>query len=158
MLAKAKDNNRVKLGQYIITGGLGIQVLFFGFFIVVIGIFHSRISMYPTTRSQALDAPWQRYLMILYIASGLIMIRSIFRIAGYVMGQDGYLLKHEIFLYIFDAALMFMAMVLFNVAHPSKIISKHKQLASSASHDTEANTVDYLMPDMNHQKDSRHYT
>jgi hypothetical protein len=38
------------------------------------------------------------------------------------MGQDGYLLDHEIFLYVFDAMLMFITMVLFNVFHPSRII------------------------------------
>ena len=158
MLAKAKDNNGVKLGQYIITGGLGIQVIFFGFFIIVAGIFHTRISRYPTTQSETVNVPWQRYLTILYIASGLIMIRSVFRIAEYVMGQDGFLLDHEIFLYIFDSALMFLTMILFNVSHPSAIISKHKHLASNASHDTEANTVEYSMADMNQQKDTRRYT
>lgn len=39
------------------------------------------------------------------------------------MGSDGILLDHEYFLYIFDAALMFITMVLFNVYHPSRIIN-----------------------------------
>ena len=152
MLAKAKDNNGVKLGQYIITGGLIIQVVFFGFFIVVAGIFHTRITRYPTAKSEKIDVPWQRYLNVLYIASGLIMIRSIFRIAEYVMGQDGFLLKHEIFLYIFDSALMFSTMILFNLVHPSKIITRQRQLSSDILHDTEANNVEYPMARRNHQR------
>lgn len=39
------------------------------------------------------------------------------------MGTDGILLDREYFLYIFDAALMFIAMVLFNIYHPSLIIN-----------------------------------
>jgi hypothetical protein len=124
MLSTAKTASDQKNGQYAITGGLFIQVLFFGFFIVVSAIFHYRISKRPTHRSITVQVPWQRYLLILYVASTFIMIRSIFRIAEYVQGQDGSLLKTETYLYLFDATLMFLTMVLFNVFHPSKIISK----------------------------------
>jgi hypothetical protein len=122
MMAKATDDSKVKLGQHVITGGLGIQVLFFGFFIIVAGIFNCRLRAMPSLRSEQLSVPWQSYLYILYGASLMIMIRSVFRIVEYVMGQDGFLLDHEIFLYIFDATLMLLMMVLFNVYHPSRII------------------------------------
>lgn len=36
-------------------------------------------------------------------------------------GNDGYLISHEAFLYIFDALLMFFVMVIFAVVHPSEI-------------------------------------
>jgi hypothetical protein len=127
MLVKAKDSDGVKLGQNVITGGLGIQVLFFGFFIIVSALFHLRMRAAPSLVSQTVNVPWQQYLFVLYAASFLIMIRSVFRIAEYVMGQDGALLTHEVYLYVFDAGLMFLAMVLFNVRHPSNIISNaHK--------------------------------
>jgi hypothetical protein len=42
MLAKAKAKKDVDLGENIITGGLGIQVLFFGLFIIVAGMSPSR--------------------------------------------------------------------------------------------------------------------
>jgi hypothetical protein len=90
---------------------------------VVAGIFNYRLRAMPSLRSKQLAVPWQSYLFILYGASLMIMIRSVFRIIEYVVGQDGYLLDHEIFLYIFDAVLMFLTMVLFNVYHPSRIIN-----------------------------------
>lgn len=124
MLGKAKTQKDVDLGEHIITAGLAIQVLFFGLFVVVSGIFHWRIKAMPSLRSKQLSIPWESYLYILYIASALILIRSVFRIIEYVMGGDGILLEHEYFLYIFDASLMFLAMVLFNVCHPSRIINK----------------------------------
>jgi hypothetical protein len=54
------------------------------------------------------------------------MVRCIFRIAEYAGGQGGVLLSSEIYLYIFDATLMFLVMVIFNVQHPSMVISRSK--------------------------------
>ena len=58
----------------------------------------------------------------LYIGSGLIMVRSAFRAIEYLQGFDGYLLSHEVYLYIFDAVLMVLAMALFNYVHPSEVV------------------------------------
>ena len=145
MLAKAKDNSGVKLGQNVITAGLAIQVLFFGLFIIVAGIFNYRLHAVPSLRTKQISVPWQSYLFVLYGASFLIMIRSVFRIVEYVMGQDGYLLDHEIFLFIFDAALMFCAMVLFNVYHPSRII--HKGSLEGHGRDLEEHDSGHAMAD-----------
>ncbi len=127
MLGKAKTKSDVKLGEHVITGGLGIQVLFFGMFVIVAAIFHYRIKAMPSLRSKQLAVPWESYLYILYMASGLILIRSVFRIIEYVMGGNGVLLKHEYYLYIFDGSLMFLTLVLFNLCHPSRIINKETQ-------------------------------
>jgi hypothetical protein len=127
MLAKATDDDGVKLGEHVITGGLIIQILFFGVFILVAGIFHMRIARQPTSRSQTLSVPWQRHLVVLYAASALIMVRSIFRVAQYLMGVDSFLLGNELYLYVFDAALMFVAMVLFNYWHPSAVIAGRRR-------------------------------
>lgn len=57
----------------------------------------------------------------LYAASVLILIRSVFRVAEYAEGNDGALLRTEVYLYVFDAVLMFLVMVTFAVIHPSEI-------------------------------------
>lgn len=119
MLAKAKKQSQVNLGQYVITGGLCIQLLFFGLFIIVAAIFHYQIYTNPTPRSVSTHISWRRHLLILYIASLFIMVRSVFRVVEYVMGQDGVLLSNEVYLYVFDAALMFLTMALFNLQHPN---------------------------------------
>ena len=64
---------------------------------------------------------WQKHLYALYVASMLILVRSIFRVIEYVQGNNGYLLKKEVFLYIFDAVLMFLCMVWLNIVHPGEI-------------------------------------
>jgi hypothetical protein len=139
MLAKATDDDGIKLGEHVITGGLIIQILFFGVFMLVAGIFHLRIARHPTSRSQALSVPWQRLLGVLYAASALIMARSIFRVAQYLMGADGVLLNNELYLYIFDAALMFVAMLLFNIWHPGAVLAgrRRKEAEVEAGHCSE---------------------
>lgn len=49
------------------------------------------------------------------------MVRSIFRVVEYLQGFNGYILKHEAFLYIFDASLMLLVMVIFVMIHPSEV-------------------------------------
>jgi len=116
-------------GQKIITSGLFLQMLFFGFFVVASLLFHKRIRNGPTDASQSLLASstsfrtsWEGLLYALYASSTAILVRSIFRIVEYVQGNSGYLLRHEIWLYIFDGVLMLGVMVIFNLVHPSGVI------------------------------------
>ncbi|KAF3015980.1 hypothetical protein E8E15_001418 [Penicillium rubens] len=111
------------LGEKIVVAGLIIQVLFFGFFIITSAIFHIRLYKSPNQQSLVLSGIWQKHMTVLYVASMLIMIRSIFRTVEYAMGNNGYLLRHEVFLYVFDGLLMFAAMLLLNFIHPSEMIS-----------------------------------
>jgi hypothetical protein len=138
-------------GETLIVAGLFMQLAFFGFFIVVAGLFHYRLinnkpskqltlrccggkgrgrrltassSAAPINASIPVDLdalPWKRHIYALYGGSALIMVRSIFRVIEYLQGNDGYLLKHEVFLYVFDAVLMLLVMVLFNWIHPSEV-------------------------------------
>ena len=60
-------------------------------------------------------------MRILYVASVLILIRSLLRLEEYAEGTTGYVLSHEMFLYIFDAVPMLCVMVLLNLVHPSEV-------------------------------------
>ena len=126
MLASAKKKSSVDLGQKIILVGLCIQLLFFGFFIITIAVFHRRISQRPTTRSSSLTANWKQYLTVLYIASILIIVRSAFRTVEYGMGKDGVLLRSELYPYIFDASLMFLLTVTLSWKHPSAVVTRER--------------------------------
>ncbi|KAI9925070.1 hypothetical protein MW887_006478 [Aspergillus wentii] len=126
MLATAKSEDKVNLGNNVIIGGLIVQILFFGFFIIVSVVFHRRMNSSPTQASLTMDIPWTRYMGVLYAVSVLIMVRSVYRVIEYVQGTTGYFQSHEAFLYIFDAVLMFVCCVVFNIFHPSRIISNRK--------------------------------
>ncbi|KAB2109116.1 hypothetical protein AG0111_0g2785 [Alternaria gaisen] len=99
------------LGKYIILGGLLIQIVVFGFFLVVAAIFHLRAGKVKTWRAGTVRMfNWRKYMVTLYIASGLVTVRNIFRVVEYVMGNEGYLLTHEWPIYVFDALPMAAAL------------------------------------------------
>ncbi|CUM48611.1 unnamed protein product [Debaryomyces tyrocola] len=88
-------------------------------FMVVEVIFHYRVLKHPnectmmTRNVPSQFNNWNSILLTLLACSILIFIRSIFRLIEYIQGNDGYLISHEAFLYGFDAALMFLSMILF---------------------------------------------
>lgn len=124
-------------GSNVVIGGLFIQLLFFGFFVIVAAVFRARVDRHPTTKSQTerdlthsqgwRQRNWATVLLALYVVSALILIRSIFRLIEYKYGFDGYIMTHEVFGYVFDALLMFIAMVVMNVYHPAVILGDGKQ-------------------------------
>lgn len=148
----------MELGEKIIIGGLFVQLIFFSLFVCVAGDFHRRLlkdspikkrytpgalfrknrldsSNTPNidvlSREAALELPWKRHLYVLYATSALILVRSIFRVIEYIQGNAGYLLSHEVFLYVFDATLMFLVMVLFNWVHPSQVTDIYQKRKSA---------------------------
>ncbi|KAH8598860.1 RTA1 like protein-domain-containing protein [Bisporella sp. PMI_857] len=108
-------------GEKIVVGGLFVQILFFGLFVVVALTFHYRMRIVPTVRVSSEYLPWKRHLNALYLSSALIMIRSIFRVVEFLMGNDGYLFSHEWFMWVFDALLMLFVLILFCCIHPGGI-------------------------------------
>ncbi|KAL0943046.1 rta1 domain-containing protein [Colletotrichum truncatum] len=135
-LAGAETQSDRNTGQTIIIVGLAVQIAFFGFFMAVTVLFHSRINREPTAISRVLATPWRWLLQVLYGASLLIMIRSIFRVIEYVMGEEGALQSNEVYIYVFDALPMLAVAVAFNFFHPSRI-TNHTGSNMSAKSDQE---------------------
>ncbi|KAF4765290.1 hypothetical protein HAV15_003571 [Penicillium sp. str.  len=129
IMSSAKSASSLKLGEDVIIVGLIVQIIFFGFFIAVSVIFHKRMAGDPTSAAMATSVDWHRYMLVLYFASALIMIRCLYRVIEYIQGSTGFLQSHEYFAYIFDAALMLLVTIIFLVFHPSQIISEgHRKL------------------------------
>jgi hypothetical protein len=111
----------VATGQKLIVAGLLVQILFFGFFLIVVIIIQTKLNRHPTPKSLDPSINWRRHIIVMYIASLFIMIRSIMRVIEYLLGNAGYVLSHEVFLYTFDATLMFLVMLVYAIVHPSVI-------------------------------------
>ncbi|KAJ5110903.1 hypothetical protein N7532_001438 [Penicillium argentinense] len=116
-----KNTSNPSQGENIIIGGLFVQIIFFGFFAISAVVFQIRLSRKPTTRSIELSSIWNRHMIALYVSSILILVRSVVRVVEYMQGYDGYLMKNEVFIYVFDALLMFVTMLTLQYAHPSEI-------------------------------------
>lgn len=125
ILVKADSASSQNTGQNIIIGGLIFQILIFGIFCVVALSFHRRFAKRGLVNCY-LDIPWSSVLMMLYATSGLIMLRNIFRVVEYAMGQDGYLLSNEWCVYVFDGVLMFLAVALFAARYPNRLYPRER--------------------------------
>ncbi|KAF4179333.1 hypothetical protein CNMCM8694_008129 [Aspergillus lentulus] len=116
-----KDSSDPKTGEHIIVGGLWVQIIFFGLFIITAIIFELRISTNAISKSTAMSRVLRGHMNALYSTSALILVRSVVRVIEYMTGYDSYLMRHEVFIYVFDATLIFLAMVIPHLVHPSEI-------------------------------------
>ncbi|PBK96437.1 RTA1-domain-containing protein [Armillaria gallica] len=124
LMASAKDNNMMKVGQTVIIIGLVAQIIWFGGFVFVAGVFHYRMRMVPTVTEKT---NWRRFMFVLYAASNMILVRSVFRVIEFAQGNDGYFVQTEKWIYMFDALLMAQVITLFNIFHPSSYLRDHEQ-------------------------------
>ncbi len=120
-----------QLGSHIVLAGLIIQILLFGFFVIVAVVFHRRTLANPTPQSQTSSLPWVKFLYLLYVASGLIMVRNIVRGAEFIEGFEGSIIRHEVYLYVFDALPMVAVMGVFCVLYPGRLSERMGKTASS---------------------------
>jgi hypothetical protein len=123
--------NLQSIGQKITILGLFVQIFMFSFFLVTAVAFHRKILKRPTVPTLSSTVKWKRHLLILYITSILILIRSIFRVVEYLQGHHGFLISHEIFIYIFDALLMFLVMVIFAIWYVGDLENKKVRMYNS---------------------------
>ena len=110
-----------RMGEGFVIVGLMVQVIAFGLFAITAVIFQRRLARNPTPESRTSSIAWRQSMRMLYVVSALIMVRSIFRVIEYAMGQNGYPLEHEWTLYIFDSMLMFCVMVVYCSWYPAWI-------------------------------------
>ncbi|RSM02541.1 hypothetical protein CDV31_010905 [Fusarium ambrosium] len=126
-----------KIGEKIIIAGLFCQICIFGFFIITAMLFHRRITVAPTRVAERGDVPWRRYLWVLYITSFIILVRSVFRVVEYLQGNSGYLISHEIFLYIFDTILMAIVMLIFLIWYVEQLSPKDRKSSRRSSDESD---------------------
>ncbi|KAM3529796.1 hypothetical protein MY4038_005247 [Beauveria bassiana] len=112
------------LGEKLIVVGLFVQIAVFGFFVATSILFHHRIATAPTHAAIHGTVPWKRHLFVLYTTSTIILVRSVFRVVEYLQGNGGYLISHEVCLYIFDMLLMVAVMAIFLVYYIDDLESK----------------------------------
>ena len=118
LLVKPKT---VQAGNYIIVGGLVLQVLIFMGFMACCLTFNIRFRAHMAETGATTDIPWQSCLNMLYSTSLAILGRNIYRVVEFILGQDGYLLSNEWPTYVFDAALMLLVMIAFFIWYPSQV-------------------------------------
>ncbi|ODM18860.1 hypothetical protein SI65_05477 [Aspergillus cristatus] len=145
----AGSADAMQSGEYIVIAGLAIQLLFFGFFMFVAFLFHWRVTRTASTykiskavKSQSGRFSWHMLMWALYGACVLILVRSVFRVIEFVQGNDGYIMKTEPLLYVFDGALMVLMGAILGMVFPGSFLSvQHgerweRAVSESAASDT----------------------
>ncbi|KAL7621123.1 hypothetical protein AAE478_008437 [Parahypoxylon ruwenzoriense] len=116
------QSSSAKLGENIVVGGLIIQIVMFGLFVITAVLFQYRYQRYKVAAPAYDGTGWKGSMNMLYAVSGLIMVRSIFRVVEFIAGQDSYLFSHEWPAYVFDAVLMWLVMVIFFLWYPDNLV------------------------------------
>ncbi|KEF61450.1 uncharacterized protein A1O9_03016 [Exophiala aquamarina CBS 119918] len=132
-----------KLGLDIYTAGVGLQLFFLSIFTSLAVGFQRRLkqqSQSPVANDSGSDydpesylqprsgphtpspALARRLLILLYIVMVLVIIRNIYRLVEFATGVDSPIVKHEWFSYVWDAAPMFIAMIVLNIEYPGKVL------------------------------------
>ncbi|KAJ3350667.1 hypothetical protein HDU83_009490 [Entophlyctis luteolus] len=101
------------MGNYILIGGLVIQVVFYTAFLLISYVFCSRVKGVASSNSG-----WKKLYLALFTSCVLVLIRSIFRVIEFAAGFDGPIATNEKYMYTFDFALVTIAVVILNVYHP----------------------------------------
>ncbi|KAK5689536.1 hypothetical protein LTR97_012876 [Elasticomyces elasticus] len=116
-------------GSHIVLAGLLVQILIFGFFVLVAAVFHRRMKAEPTAKVASIatlknKTQWQKYLYLLYGTSALVLVRNVARVAEFIEGFEGFIILHEVFLYVFDAVPMLVVSFAFNFWYPGQFAGK----------------------------------
>jgi hypothetical protein len=122
------QSSMADMGQKIMLLGLFVQLLFFGFFLIISLIFWKRMR----SSTKAFSVPqygkhtWEALLKLLLVVAVIIILRCVFRIIEFGQGHGGYLASHEVYMYVFDAAPMFAVQFMMHFVRASEVFGLGK--------------------------------
>ncbi|KAH6661698.1 RTA1 like protein-domain-containing protein [Halenospora varia] len=117
------DPSSVKKGQTILIAGLVTQLAALSFFIFTSWYVFHRIKRDPSPLfSRTSSVNWENHFKAIGFVTLVMIVRSVVRSIEFLQGQGGYVISHEIFIYVFDAALMFLIMAVFLLIHPGRLV------------------------------------
>lgn len=99
-------------GKVLLIVGLAALVLLIMSYLVT-AIYVNRSPLYEVRQSPNL----QRVFWALYTCTTLLLVRNIFRLIEFSQGFHGWLARHEVFFYVFDALLMFLLLMVNTFFH-----------------------------------------
>ncbi|KAK4158327.1 RTA1 like protein-domain-containing protein [Chaetomidium leptoderma] len=125
-----------RLSKIVVLVGLLAQLVALGVFLGLdCGRLHARLRRDPgLSRAMVADpgVNWLGYFVVLEVAAGMLVVRSVVRGAEYLEGPGGFVMRHEVFVYVFDAVPMLVVMVGFLVLHPLRLVREVVKLESHA--------------------------
>lgn len=139
VMATSTSASTINTGFNILKVGLGLQIIAFGFFLIISFRFHIVSRRF---REDWPDTRWTTMLWAINAGSTLIFLRSVYRMAEFSAGFDGYLNTHEWNFYVFDSGIILTAFVIYNVFHPAQYLPNIGWKQTDGRSLTEANGFD----------------
>lgn len=115
------DGEDVDYGGNIVVVGLAIQVLGYVLFNTLLSVFVWRCVKDPPPE-EVWNGKMKNFITATAVSSGLIFVRSVFRLIEMSVGWLGVIAKTEWCYYTFDAALVAVAVFIFNVYNPGEYL------------------------------------
>ncbi|KAF8554877.1 hypothetical protein OG21DRAFT_1011932 [Imleria badia] len=116
----SSDSNTVKIGVYIIIGGLALQTLSFGLYILL--VYHAYRSL-RRHGIKPLEEPWGKIFQLLFFTSAFFLLRCIYRTIELALGLgNSYLSNHEAFFYVFDSLPLLIGISAYAFYWPSRYL------------------------------------
>ncbi|KAI9154943.1 Protein RTA1 [Paramyrothecium foliicola] len=117
------DPTAVKQARVILLAGIIVQFSALTIFMLQLVVIELRIARDPPSVLRlAPDIKWRRYFRAIGATAVLSIVRAIVRAVEYLQGNKGEIMTNEWYLYVFDAALMFLVMVVFLAVHPMALV------------------------------------
>jgi hypothetical protein len=115
-MAVSTNPSTVNTGFNILKVGLGVQIVAFGFFLLISFRFHLVSRRF---REDWPDTRWTAVLWAINVGSTMIFLRSVYRMVEFSTGFDGYLNTHEWNFYVFELGLILITIATYNIWHPA---------------------------------------
>ncbi|KAI1476631.1 hypothetical protein K445DRAFT_300080 [Daldinia sp. EC12] len=123
------DPSAMSQSTAILLGGLITQIVALAFFALNCWHVYSRCKRDPSMVAEKyLLFNWQNHFRAILTVAPVMLVRSIVRTVEFLQGNSGYVASHEVFIYLFDAFLMFFVMAVFIVIHPARLIRDARRL------------------------------
>jgi hypothetical protein len=132
VLPASGQASSIELSKKILLGGLIAQVIALAFFVLTCLHAQSRIKRQPADvciKDPSIN--WQNHFRAIEVVTLLLIVRSVVRTIEYIQGADGFVASHEVFIYFFDASLVFFVVVVFLVIHPGRLIGDVRRLRTT---------------------------
>ncbi|KAJ4247722.1 hypothetical protein NW762_012930 [Fusarium torreyae] len=146
-------DGEIEAGHALIKTSLLLQIIVAVLFVTLAVVFHRRC-IANGIRNEQLSQP----LWTLYMSMTLILARTIYRIVEYFSVAElrygpGFdpstinpVVRYEWFFYVFEAAVMLINIVMFNVCHPRRYLPKNNKIYLSPDGVTEIEGPGYKDP------------
>jgi hypothetical protein len=129
------EPSTIEMSKKIVLAGLITQVVALAFFVLSCWQVHKKLISVEGREKMVCDSSirWQNHFRALELVTLLLIVRSVVRMGEYAQGSSGFIASHEVFIYTFDAALMFSIMLVLAVIHPQRLVKMQPDISRIAA-------------------------